>query len=198
MDNCVGILMTGAQAGVWYLETLQQKARLSRGRSTYVLPVKTLTVPFEDINLFLPDNMHMAASRILPYFREMNVMGVSRYILANITLHEAFDLVSDQIHGNGLLHLREIIREVFDHKINIMLVGSMYTMKGTYLSGLFTRSPVTIVEADEATQRELDHLRKLFIRARITKKLHWSLPGFWQDILKSIDLCWLAPSMLWL
>jgi len=162
MINYAGILMTGARAGVWYLRELLNRARALNG-DDFVLPVKTLSVPFHSINALLPKKMALASAKMLPYFQEMEILGVDKYILANITLHEAFDQVQHQISGTRILHLHDIIRNTFNKgKKKIMIVGSMYTMRGSYLPSLFDHDHIEIVDASGVMQISLDELRRKF------------------------------------
>ncbi len=166
MDSYAGILVTGINAGIWYFGQLNAQAREKWG-ADYVLPVKTLTIPFEPINALLPDRLEEAAEKMLPYFHEMEKLGIKKYILANITLHEAFDKVKGRIHNHRLLHLREIIAQEFaDYRQKIMLIGSRYTMNHNYLPSLFNAGNQEFVKASDAMQIQLDNLRKVFYHRR--------------------------------
>jgi aspartate/glutamate racemase len=165
MNSYAGILATGANAGTWYFSQLLEQA-MEKWGADYVLPVKTLTVPFEPINALLPDRMEEAAEKMLPYFHEMEKLGIKKYILANITLHEAFDKVKGKIYNHSLLHLREIIEQVFAKKQKIMIIGTLYTMNNPYLPSLFNAGTVEFLTASESLQQQIDALRKVFYHRR--------------------------------
>lgn len=164
MTNYAGILMTGANAGVWYLQQLVHQARVLWGED-YVPPIKTLSVPFESINALLPARMDDAADKMLPYFHEMESQGIEKYILANITLHEAYDKIKGQIPNDHMLHLREIIRQTFyGKKKKIMIIGSLYTMNSLYLPSLFDPGTVQLIKVNKTLQLQVDKLRKVFYK----------------------------------
>ena len=102
-----------------------------------------------------------------PYFQEMEMLGVDKYVLANITLHEAFDAISPHTVNTRLLHIRDILHSIFDGvRRKILITGSLYTMNSAYLPSLFPLGSIEMVHASPRLQKQLDDLRKIYYLGR--------------------------------
>ena len=165
MKNTVpyaGILATGSRAGVWYLQKFQAYTRSVYG-ADYVAPIHHLSVPFQQINTLLPGQMKEAGEKMLPYYHDLDRLQVSHFILANITLHEAFDCWREQIPGaSRIIHIREILADLsMQAEKTIMFIGTSYSMDNRYLPSLLPPA-VSTIQADIHTREELDALRKIY------------------------------------
>ena len=163
MEN-LGIIGTGKNAAKWYLEKCREIYQLQHG-SNVEPPVKLKSVPFEPINAILPDQMKEAGRLLVPYLREMDDFDVSRFILANITLHEAVELQNVSLK-TPFISLRTVIANHWDSDIKkVMIVGSYYTMQGNYLPSLFVDFDLDFIAPSEKDFTAIDQLRKKYYKS---------------------------------
>lgn len=163
----IGIIGTGKNAATWYFKKCQQVyQRLNR--SDAVCPVKLVNIPFEPINAILPDQMEEAGRLLLPHLREMDNFGVIRFILANITLHEAIDLQKENIKlKTPFVSLRTGIANHWDSKIKkAMIVGSYYTMQNEYLPSLFNGLNLEFIQPEKNDFKAIDQLRITYYKSK--------------------------------
>lgn len=156
----LGIIGTGENAANWYLKKCQEMHRLKHGNSIEV-PIKMMKIPFTPINEILPDQMDKAGRLLLPYLHKVDDLDVSRFILANITLHEAIDLQKRNSTVNTpFISLGTVIINHWDSKIKkAMILGTYYTMQSNYLRSLFDDYDVEFITPNKTDFNLIDQLR---------------------------------------
>lgn len=162
----VGIIGTGRNAATWYFNKCQEIYELSHKKSDDS-PVKMMNIPFEPINRILPDQMEEAGCLMLPHFRKMDGSNVSRFILANITLHEAIDVQKQSIKTNTpFISLRTVIANHWDQKISkAMILGTYYTMQSKYLPSLFDDFDIQFIKPNQTDFNSIDQLRTTYFES---------------------------------
>lgn len=150
-----GVLLTGRNAGEWYVRTLNGIVD-SQPKFGY----HAVYVDFDPINACLPHNMEAAAQLLEPYFRAMEKRQ-RPYILANITLHEAVKHFSFSPYY--FISIEAILRnEVQSIRGVVAVLGTEYTMNHKYLPSLLPL--VEIVTLPEMIQNKVDRLRQLYFK----------------------------------
>lgn len=145
-----GLIITGKNAGNWYIQTLDGHKNTCRS-----FDYEILEVDFEPINALLPNKMKAAAALLEPYFAEMENRK-QPYILGNITLHEAVKFFS--FSPKYFISIEEILQnETNSLRGNVSILGTKYTMNHTYILSLLTNAPV--VTLPEKIQNKVDMLR---------------------------------------
>lgn len=159
----VGIIGTGVHAATWYFQKCQELYQLRYGKNA-VCPVKLMNIPFEPINRILPDQMEEAGRLLVPHLHEMDDFNVSRFILANITLHEAIDLQKDNFElKTPFITVRTVITNHWNHRIKkAMILGTYYTMQNTYLPILFDDFDVEFIHPNDSDFKAIDRLRTTY------------------------------------
>lgn len=161
MSDYIGILATGSASGIWYYSKLQELSRLQRGED-FVCPVKLLSIPFEEINMLLPHQMDKAAERMELHFREAEALGVRRYIMANMTLHEAFDKKHGSLCTEHFLHIKEVFnRSLPSQTKKVMVLGTAYTTKNPVWDNWLPEGVRRIIPSEKLV-KEADELRKVY------------------------------------
>jgi hypothetical protein len=120
------------------------------------------------INLYKTvDKMEEAGTMMVPYFKEMEMINNSSYILGNITLHEAMERVMTSYSPTRkFISLRSIINNQ-QEKLEgnkLMIIGSRYTMKNSYIPNILLSlvKNTQIVEPTDDLVEEIDKLRKSY------------------------------------
>lgn len=132
--NLPGILLTGASAGSWYVNTLH---RLHGEAMQQENPFEhwALQTDFAPINELLPYQMNSAAVLLEPYVRKMETTTSQPYILANITLHEAIRDFQDP--PRQLLHIERILQEQCAGLTGrVGVLGTSFTMQHSYIPSI--------------------------------------------------------------
>ena len=157
----VGIVGCGWRSAMWYYGTLQTLN--DRLPSAQHVAVSIHGTAFPAIDDLLPDDLESAGRLLKPYIERTERSASRKYLLANITLHEAVDRLSDDIGTTEkFVHLREVIAARWKAGgTSSMVVGSAHTMRSGYLRSLFQGTDVRRwVEADSADLERIDHIRK--------------------------------------
>lgn len=159
----IGIIGTGARAATWYFQKYQELYQFKYGKNA-VCPLKRMNIPFEPINRLLPSQMEKAGLLLIPYFLKMSNLKVSRFILANITLHEAIDLLKyNLIIPSNFISLKNVITKHWNPQIKkAMILGTYYTMQNYYLPSLFNNFVVTFITPNEEDFSAIDRLRTMY------------------------------------
>jgi aspartate/glutamate racemase len=149
-----GILITGEVAGKWYAQTAQRVA-LQHAQS---MPVLQKT-DFSSINPLLPEGKTQAASWLKEELNRAHQNQLSPLILANITLHEAYDLLGETYPG--FIHIKQLLAEALPNAARIMILGTLYTMRSSYVASLLPKH-VLQIKASAAHEVLVDELRKIY------------------------------------
>lgn len=162
----IGIIGTGTNVATWYFKKCQEIHQRQHGDSA-VCPVKLMNIPFEPINAILPDQMEAAGQLLLPHLHEMDDFGVARFILANITLHEAIDLQKQNIElKTPFISLTTVIANHWDSNTKkAMILGTSYTMQSDYIPNLFDEFDVDFIQPNKNDFTAIDHLRTTYYKA---------------------------------
>lgn len=162
MNSFPGILLTGVRSGQWYLQQLQQTARKLKG-DEYILPLKILQTPFEEINVLLPHNIEKAAQKLLPYLMEMKQMKAQPFILANITLHETFNFYKEnQAEQIPIISISDVLKAKLPKSAKkIVVLGTYYTMSSNYISSQMPEH-IYLETIDKGLKEKVNKLRILF------------------------------------
>ena len=153
--NKPGILLTGKNAGDWYLQTLKRYSGNS-AEACYIVQAD-----FEPINALLPYKMKEAAKLIEPYFRQLEKRNQA-YILANITLHEALNYFS--FVPNYFISIKEILKNI-SHKGGVIILGTQFTMNHSYIPSLLPQGLEQMPLSHEL-QTAVDALRKKYYNTK--------------------------------
>jgi aspartate/glutamate racemase len=162
----LGIIGTGKNAATWYFQKCQELYQHRYGKDA-VCPVKLINIRFEPINRILPDQMEEAGRLLVPYLYEVDDSNVSRFILANITLHEAIDLQKNNLAlKTPFVSLRTVIKNHWNQKIKkAMILGTYYTMQSEYIPSLFDDFDVAFIHPNDTDFRAIDQLRTEYYTA---------------------------------
>lgn len=147
------VILTGKNAGLWYIKTLNNLKKNNDG-----FEFDTLQVDFEPINDLLPHKMQEAARLLEPYFAELE-QRKQPYILANITLHEAVQYFS--FAPNFFISIQEILKKESRKDLGkVAILGTKFTMNHNYISSLLPN--VALVSLPEKQQEQVENLRKVY------------------------------------
>jgi aspartate racemase len=167
----LGIIGTGKNAATWYFKKCQAIIQLKYGKNAAAAAVKLVIIPFEPINAILPDQMEEAGRLLLPYLQQMDDSGVARFILANITLHEAIDLQNQKVYfKNPFISLRMVVNKHWNTEIKkVMILGTYYTMQSEYIPSLFNNFEIEFVHPNKKDFIAIDELRKTYYKTASPK-----------------------------
>jgi aspartate/glutamate racemase len=149
-----GILITGEVAGKWYTQTAQRVA-LQYGQPLAVLQ-KT---DFASINPLLPEGREQAAAWLKEELIRAHHNQLSPLILANITLHEAYDLLGETYPG--FIHIKQLLADALPNAARVMILGTLYTMRSGYVASLLSKH-VLQIKASAAHEILVDELRTIY------------------------------------
>jgi aspartate/glutamate racemase len=153
-----------------------------------------MNIPFEPINRILPDQMEEAGRLLVPHLLEMDDSNVSRFILANITLHEAIDLQKNNLKlKTPFVSLRTVIKNHWNPKIKkAMILGTYYTMQSSYLPSLFDDFDIEFVKPNKTDFNSIDQLRTTYFESPnpvAAKKLFDTLKNNYPEVDCFIIAC---------
>jgi aspartate/glutamate racemase len=150
------VLLTGKQAGLWYVATLKKLFEEEKIENGF----DVLQIDFEPINELLPHNMEEASKMLIPYFEEMEKREVP-YIFANITLHEAIQYLPFQL--KHFISIESILKK---QKImgSVAILGTKFTMNNRYIPSLLADNEMVVLP--EIIQNKLEKLRKIYYQER--------------------------------
>ena len=164
MDKYIGVL-----GGLGYRGTMLAYEKLNKRYQNKVgeghtCPIRLLSIDFIEINELLPFRISEAADKLLPFLMDIDGQEVSCTIMINNTLHQALDLLKDELlMENPLGHIGLLLTEYLKERKarKVMLIGSAYTMSSGYFDA-FVPDDVEIIKASTSIQEELETLRKTF------------------------------------
>lgn len=153
--NKPGILLTGKNAGEWYLQSLKRYSG-SNANAYHIIQAD-----FEPINAPLPYKMKEVAKQIEPYFQQLEKRKQA-YILANITLHEALNYFS--FAPNYFISIKEILKNI-PHKGIVIILGTQFTMNQSYIPSLLPEG-LEQMPLNHELQTAVDELRKKYYHTK--------------------------------
>lgn len=162
MSKYPGIIATGSSSAMWYYNTILNTARQTTS-DDYVFPLKILQTPFHELNAILPHQMDKAAKMLQHYLNEMKLMHTGSFILANITLHEAYDkLPANATSDLSFIHIRDILQKQLQKNIQVAVLGSAHTMQHHYIKNIITDGDSKVISLSKTHIKNIDELRKSY------------------------------------
>lgn len=174
MTGTVGIVTTGKLAGEWYVKQAQIEAK----RLNHPVRIEQLQVDFDRINAILPNEIAQASIYLADDLKRLGVEDLNQFILANITLHEAMDLIGDR--PSNFIHIKDILKNEIPAGSKVMVLGTLYTMQSGYVSSLL-KNEVTCVRPVATDEIAVDDLRKLYYKETDKALAHF----IWEKLLSS-------------
>lgn len=157
----IGILGLGSRSTLFYIAQLNQKYKALKGGYN-TCPFILLNTNFNDINPFLPNHQTLKKN-LLPYLKAVKKLNISRLLIPNITLHETTDLLAENLKPEiSIIHpIISTIKSLKDNgKTNVILFGSLYSMKAAYISQYFLENNINVSLPKEDEMRFIDDLRQ--------------------------------------
>lgn len=168
----LGVLGLGSRSTSFYIEELhRQYHRIHQGYST--CPFTLLSIDFNEINPYLPDQFEQLETNLLPYLKAFEISKVKEVIVPNITLHETIDRLRLQHHFSyQIIHPLELVLRKLkkDKAEKVIIIGSMYTMNASYLKDVFSTNEVDVLSISEESKKQIDVVRVMVYQGTLTPK----------------------------
>ncbi len=167
MKKYVGVLGgLGHRATMLAYEKLNKLYQLKYGLE-HTCPIRLLSIDFKEINSFLPNGIEEASELLKPFIQEVHNLDVVATIMINNTLHEAYDLIEEDLIGKKPFgHIGLLVREQVTKKgaNRVLLIGTKHTMNSDYFRQSLG-STIDVVIPDQPLQRKLEMLRKVYFNS---------------------------------
>ena len=154
----LAILGLGSRSTTFYINELNSLYKKKNGGySTF--PFLLLNSNFDWINKLLPHVSKELDNTVNYYIKEIEKMDVENLLIPNITLHETIDKLKINKH---ILHpitlsITKIKQNNWD---KIVIFGSLYGMKSTYLKSCFLNNGIKLIHPSENDMEKIDEVRK--------------------------------------
>lgn len=168
----IGLLGLGSYSTLFYLERLNALYNQREGGYS-TCPLVMLSVDFNKINPYLPNNFAKLAQPLEIHLSALQYMGVSAIVVPNITLHEAIEqLPSHQASPHPLVHPVDVTLESLqdDQHTEAYIFGSLYSMQADYLHNRFQEGGVSLFQPSEEDKAFLDGLRQKIYQGEQTNQ----------------------------
>ena len=170
--NHIGILGLGARSTLYYLEKLNRLFNKTNGGYS-TCPLKLLNTNFNLINPYLPNQFDKLIPVLNNYIVELDNLGISSIVIPNITLHETIDkLQLTKVRRSKIIHpLMVCLTQLKKNQVEeIVLFGSIHTMKKGYVSDYFKKSAIKVHFPNENDNKTIDHFRRLVYSSQEKKQ----------------------------
>jgi len=158
----IGVLGLGSRSTIFYIEELNRRYNDLNGNYS-TCPFILLNTNFNEINPFLPDNHDVLKTNLLSYLKELQKININALLIPNITLHETIDLMGINLKFNiSVIHpVFNTINLIKEKKQNeIVLFGSLYSMRSSYITGHFLKNDIKVSLPKEKEMQFIDDLRQ--------------------------------------
>ncbi|MDN6279754.1 MAG: hypothetical protein L0J45_02005 [Psychroflexus sp.] len=146
------LLLGGQQTAHWYYDQVIQRASILR--------LMLYQINFSPINATLPDQLDIAAKLLEKELDFLKCNQVSKWMIANVTLHEVLQHSKHPIlskFDSIYTHIPPGLRDS-----QIMLIGTKHTMNSDFVKQQFDCYDVNIIHAKPTDQELIDSLRRQF------------------------------------
>lgn len=146
------LLLGGQQTAHWYYDQVMQTTNIHR--------LILYQINFPPINATLPNRLDEAANYLEKELNFLKGNQVSKWMIANVTLHEVLQHSQHPILSKFDSIYSHIPATVKDSQI--MLIGSKYSMNSGFVMQQFNHCNVNIIQAKLTDQELIDSLRRQF------------------------------------
>lgn len=160
----IGILGLGKQTTHFYLKEINDFYNNEHSN------IKLLNTDFDKINSLLPTPSKQLEHIVKGYIDELTTLDIDAILIPNITLHETIDKLKNEAK---IIHpIHTVISELqkYNHK-NIILFGSIYTMKSNYIKSIFKDDNIETLLPTNEEMKFIDDVRKQVYQNTATKEL---------------------------
>ncbi|MGL1888384.1 MAG: hypothetical protein OCD76_17845 [Reichenbachiella sp.] len=146
--KCV-LIKLGEQSFAFYADCLK-----ARGTS-----FTSIDVDFDAINMHMPYGFKKIQTVLEPTFQEIKATNPSSVIFPNISIYQS--LMSLSLSLPIIDPVTETVSLLQKHEVQeVVLIGSIYTMTGTYISERFHQAGIAIQSLPGEMLHEIDAVRK--------------------------------------
>ncbi|QYS86201.1 aspartate/glutamate racemase family protein [Flavobacterium oreochromis] len=163
MKHKLGILGLGSFSTLHYIEELNNKS-LEKFGGYNTCPFIMINTNFNQINTYLPDQETELIKNLLPYLYSLTLLNIEYLIIPNITIHRVLDKILKTHNFNfTIIHpIKLLLHKLLEKSITeVIILGSLYTMQGTYIQNLLQQNGITSIKLNKEYQKKIDNLRKL-------------------------------------
>ncbi|MFT6717083.1 MAG: aspartate racemase [Saprospiraceae bacterium] len=134
MKDQIGLLYLGKDSSEFYLRKLVKLG---------FHDVKVIATDFSAINTQLPKNFALLKDLVTPYLRQAEQKKITSLIVPNITLHETIDQLDGPFKFNFMHPVLKGAKALQKKAVaEVILFGSLHTMKGNYVKDHFKASDI--------------------------------------------------------
>lgn len=154
----LAVLGLGSRSTSFYLSRLNAEFQEKKGGYS-TCPLWLLNTDFNAINALLPNTSKQLDSIVNAYIKEIEQLDVEYVLIPNITLHETVDRL--KINKKILHPIDLTISKIKENKWNkVVLFGSLFSMKSTYISDAFKAEGIAVIAPSEKDMEFIDSVRK--------------------------------------
>ncbi len=159
----VGVIGTGHRTTLLALEHLNSMYQKLTSEQ-HTCPIHLIQPDFYEINELLPLGINEAAEHLRSFIKAFPTESTSNIILLNNTLHEALDIVVEDLELNiNVLHIGHLLRLHFNQVpvSKVAILGTKHTMSSSYFKSFIPPS-VAHVEIPLHLAHLVEELRKTY------------------------------------
>lgn len=165
----LAVLGLGSRSTLFYLSELNRAYQNKNGGySTY--PLWLLNTDFNSINSLLPNPSEALDYVVSDYIKKIKQLEVDSILIPNITLHETIDRLNINKNIVHPIHL-SISKIKANLCKEVVLFGSLFSMKSNYISQHFNAAGIAIISPSESDMQLIDTVRKEIYNQTETKDL---------------------------